>query len=90
MVTLVLDDPQAVPLGNEPVLLDGAIVGQTTSAAYGYRIGRPLALAYLEVMLAKEGQSLALDIAGVALRGSVTTAPAFDPQGSRMRGALAG
>ncbi len=90
MVTLVLDDPRAVPLGNEPVLLDGAIVGQTTSAAYGYRIGRPLALAYVEVMLAKEGQSLALDIAGVALRGSVTTAPAFDPQGSRMRGALAG
>jgi glycine cleavage system aminomethyltransferase T len=39
MVSVVLQDIDAVPLGNEPVYLGGVIVGQTTSAAFGFRIG---------------------------------------------------
>jgi 4-methylaminobutanoate oxidase (formaldehyde-forming) len=85
MVTLLLDDQGAVPLGNEPVTLDTEIVGQTTSAAYGYRVGRPLALAYVAAELALDGQSLAVDIAGTSFDGTVSTAPAFDPEGTRMR-----
>jgi 4-methylaminobutanoate oxidase (formaldehyde-forming) len=85
MVTLLLDDQSAAPLGNEPVTLDGKIVGQTTSAAYGYRIGQPLALAYVEAAQAQDGQRLALDIAGTSFDGTVSTAPAFDPKGTRMR-----
>ncbi len=85
LVTLLLDDQGAVPLGNEPVSLDGRIVGQTTSAAYGYRIGQPLALAYVESAQARDGQRLDLDIAGTAFAVQVATAPAFDPQGARMR-----
>ena len=84
-MTLLLDDRDAVPLGNEPVLLDGRIVGQTTSAAYGYRIGRPLALACVEAALAHDGQRLVLDIAGTSFAVRAATAPAFDPQGTRMR-----
>ncbi len=85
IVTLLLDDREAVPLGNEPVTLEGAIVGQTTSAAYGYRIGRPLALGYVETGLAVDGQKLAIDIAGTLFAATVATAPAFDPRGTRMR-----
>jgi 4-methylaminobutanoate oxidase (formaldehyde-forming) len=85
MVTLLLDDQSAVPLGNEPVTLDGAIVGQITSAAYGYRIARPLALAYVEAAHAQNGRRLAVDIAGASFDGVVSTAPAFDPKGARMR-----
>jgi 4-methylaminobutanoate oxidase (formaldehyde-forming) len=85
MVTLLLDDQSAVPLGNEPVTLDGAIIGQTTSAAYGYRIARPLALAYVEAAHAQNGRRLAVDIAGASFDGVVSTAPAFDPKGARMR-----
>jgi len=84
MVTLLFDDRAAVPLGNEPVMLDGAIVGQTTSAAYGYRVGRPLALAYVEAAMARDGQELAMDIAGTVFTGRISLAPAFDPQGARM------
>ncbi len=85
MVTLLLDSQSAVPLGNEPVTLDGAIVGQTTSAAFGYRIGRPLALAYVEATHAQGGQRLAVDIAGTSFAGTVSTAPAYDPKSARMR-----
>jgi 4-methylaminobutanoate oxidase (formaldehyde-forming) len=32
---LVLDDPRSVALGNEPVRVDGAIVGRVTTGGYG-------------------------------------------------------
>ncbi|MEM7072085.1 MAG: FAD-dependent oxidoreductase, partial [Pseudomonadota bacterium] len=47
ILSLVFDDVQAVPLGHEPVLLDHAIVGMTTSCAFGYRAGKPVGLCQL-------------------------------------------
>ncbi|CAN0505743.1 unnamed protein product, partial [Discosporangium mesarthrocarpum] len=43
MVSMILDDASAVPLGNEPIYLGSDIIGQTTSAAFGYRVGKPVA-----------------------------------------------
>ena len=83
LATIVLDDPDAQPLGHEPVLLDGRIAGQTTSAAFGYRIGRPLALAH--VCGVPDGAAVEVDIAGQRHAGRLGFAPAFDPEGSRMR-----
>ncbi len=85
MATIVLDDPEAVPLGHEPVYLDGAVIGQTTSAAFGYRIGRPVALGYLEAEAAREGQAVTVDIARTLFPARVTMKPAYDPSGARMR-----
>ena len=85
MVTILFDDPHAVPLGNEPVLLEDAVIGQTTSAAFGYRVGRPLALAYVDQAHAVDGQSLAVNIAGIPFTGQVRTKAVFDPEGKRMR-----
>ncbi|MCR9255000.1 MAG: FAD-dependent oxidoreductase [Alphaproteobacteria bacterium] len=86
IVTILLDDETAVPLGNEPVYLDGAIVGKTTSAAFGFRVGRPLALADIVDPAARlEGARVSLDIAGDHVAGTLTLAPAFDPEGERMR-----
>ena len=48
LATLVLDDPDAVPLGGEPVRLGDRIIGKTTSAAFGYRIGKPVALTMID------------------------------------------
>ena len=48
LATIVFDDPEAVPLGGEPVRLGDRIIGKTTSAAFGYRIGKPVALAMLD------------------------------------------
>ena len=86
LVTILLDDTEAVPLGGEPVLLGGEIVGKTTSAAFGYRIGRPLAIADLAAAEARaENTTVAVDIAGEEFPGRVTLKPAFDPEGLRMR-----
>ena len=44
---LVLDDPRSVCLGNEPVRVDGEVVGRVTSGGYGFAVERSIAYAYL-------------------------------------------
>lgn len=86
IVSIVFDDLDAVPLGNEPVYSDGEIVGKTTSAAFGYRIARPIALADLALTTADlEGNSVEVDIGGGRYSGKVVTGAVFDPSGTRMR-----
>ncbi len=86
VVTLILDDKNATPLGNEPFYIDGHIAGKTTSAAYGYRVGRPVIIADCSHADARiEGAWVDVDIAGKLYAGQVTLHPAFDPMGQRMR-----
>ena len=43
----VLDDPDAIAWGGEPILRDGATVGYTTSAAYGHTLGASVVMGYV-------------------------------------------
>ena len=83
IVSLTLDGDSAVPLGHEPIYLDGEIVGDTTSAAFGYRVGKPVALARVNRPL-KDGTRVKIDIARVFFPATVTNGPLFDPAGKRM------
>ena len=86
IVSIVLDVDGAVPLGNEPVYDGGRIVGKTTSASYGYRVGAPLALAMIEQNTAVDGAGVEVDIGGERIAGRVSLRAVFDPDGQRMRG----
>ncbi|HLL91348.1 MAG TPA: FAD-dependent oxidoreductase [Solirubrobacteraceae bacterium] len=81
---LVLADPRSVALGNEPVRIDGQIVGRVTSGGYGYTVERSIAYAYLptEVEL---GAAVEVDIFGEWVTGEVAREPLFDPKGERIR-----
>lgn len=87
LVSIVFDNPDAQPLGHEPVYHQGEIIGKTTSAAFGYRIGKPVAVALLNSRndLSLDGLDIDVDIARSQNAGTVSLKPAFDPTGSRMR-----
>jgi len=86
IVSIILDDPDAVPLGGEPVLFDDRIVGKTTSAAFGYRVGAPVAIADVSVAEAQQdGGRVHVNIAGTLQAGKMVVGAAFDPKGERMR-----
>jgi 4-methylaminobutanoate oxidase (formaldehyde-forming) len=87
MVSILLDDCEANVLGNEPVYLEGGIVGQTTSGAFGYRVNRPVALAYvnLENSPALDGIKVEVDVARQLYSGTLHTRPVFDPGATRIR-----
>ncbi len=86
IVSLIFDDKEAVPLGNEPVIYKGEIAGKTTSAAYGFRINAPIALADISNPNARADKSkVEINIAGKFYQARVSKDPAFDPSGRRMR-----
>ncbi len=87
VVSIVLESTAAVPLGNEPVYLAGQIIGKTTSAAFGYRVGKPVAIALLHLPfgLNPEQLKVEVDIGRKMFCGNITLKPAYDPEGKRMR-----
>lgn len=85
VVSLLFDDAGAVPLGHEPLHLDGGIIGQTSSCAFGYRVGRPVALAHASTPL-EDGARVKVDIARELFDATVRRGPLFDPEGSAMKG----
>jgi glycine cleavage system aminomethyltransferase T/glycine/D-amino acid oxidase-like deaminating enzyme len=83
---VVLEDPRSVALGNEPVRVDGEIVGRVTSGGYGYSVERSIAYAYLPADVPLD-TAVEIDIFGRWVPGLVTREPLFDPKGERVRGA---
>jgi glycine cleavage system aminomethyltransferase T/glycine/D-amino acid oxidase-like deaminating enzyme len=83
---LVLDDPQAVVLGSEPVRIGERVVGRVTSGGLGYTTGTSIAYAYLPVKHAAPGTRVAVDLFGEWMGGVVAREPLFDPAGDRVHG----
>jgi 4-methylaminobutanoate oxidase (formaldehyde-forming) len=82
---LVLDDPRSVALGEEPVAVDGRIVGRVTSGGYGYTVERSIAYAYLPASHAEPGTKVDVEIFGTWVPGTIAAEPLFDPKGERIR-----
>jgi 4-methylaminobutanoate oxidase (formaldehyde-forming) len=69
LVVFTFDDPDAFPWGGEPILMNGANVGELTSAGYSRRHGRAIAMGYARagVSLTDDailGATYEVDIAG--------------------------
>jgi 4-methylaminobutanoate oxidase (formaldehyde-forming) len=81
---LVLDDPRSVCLGNEPVRVDGEIVGRVTSGGYGFAVEKSIAYAYLPpgVAIGSRGE---VDVFGDWIGFEVSREPLWDPAGERIR-----
>jgi dimethylglycine dehydrogenase len=60
-------------------------VGLVTSAGYGYRLGRSIALGYVRADLAVPGTSLELEILGERRHALIARAPLYDPHNARLR-----
>ena len=72
--------------GGEPVLLDGEVIGSTTSIAMGHSVGRILAFAYIKPAANSPGQQLEVVIANAPRAAVVLGAAAYDPNSERPRG----
>jgi 4-methylaminobutanoate oxidase (formaldehyde-forming) len=85
LACLVLDDPLAVALGNEPVHVRGEVVGRVTSGGYGFAIERSIAYAWLPAGLSEVGQRVEVDVFHERVGGEVANEPLYDPTGARIR-----
>jgi dimethylglycine dehydrogenase len=88
LVLLELDAAQtdasnADATGGEPIFKDGAGIGRVTSGAYGYTVGKSLALGY--VKNAGPGDAVDVMVLGQPHRAVILDRPPFDPDGVRLR-----
>ena len=86
LVYLVFDDDiQSECYGNEAVFHGEDLIGLTTSGAYGFRIKKSLAFAYINPAFANEGQKLkVLTTAGIRLC-HIEISAAYDPENEKLR-----
>ncbi len=84
LLPLVMDRPEQVVLGKEPVFRDGRPVGYVTSAAMGYTLGSPIAYAWLPPD-AQVGTRVEVEHLGERFGATVSAEPLVDPKGERLR-----
>jgi dimethylglycine dehydrogenase len=86
LCTFVVDAADADVHGDEPIWLDGTVVGFVTSGGYAHYCEKSVALGFLPVELIKPQQEVEIEILGEMRTARLISEPLFDPHGERMRG----
>ncbi|MEE8332199.1 MAG: FAD-dependent oxidoreductase [Acidimicrobiia bacterium] len=90
LVQFLLEDPEPLLYGEEPILLDGASVGYMRSGAYGHTLGGAMGFGYVEndagvtPDLVKTG-AFEIQVAGDRIPAKASLRPMYDPKGLRVR-----
>lgn len=85
LVAMAIRDGYVPPSG-DVILKDGAAVGKTTSAAFGYTVGQAITLGYVPVSMAMPGVEVEIrDGEGNLHPAVVSQRSMYDPEGRRLR-----
>jgi dimethylglycine dehydrogenase len=71
--------------GGEAVLLDGKVIGVTTSGGWGHYTGKSLAFAYVAPEFADPGTIFQVEVLSDAIKATVLKEPVYDPLNERLR-----
>ncbi len=92
LVTFTIDEGTPLLLHDEPIFRDGALVGRTTSGNFGFTLGRPVALGYIENAGHPidrdhlQSGTYEIEVAGDRFPATPHLRPPYDPKGERLRG----
>jgi 4-methylaminobutanoate oxidase (formaldehyde-forming) len=90
LVQFLLDDPEPLLYGEEPILRDGEPVGYLRSGAYGHTLGGAMGMGYVEdeggvTLDMINSSSFEIQVAGQRYQASASLRPMYDPKGERVR-----
>jgi 4-methylaminobutanoate oxidase (formaldehyde-forming) len=85
LVALTFDDIRQVPLGNEPVRINGNVVGRVKSGGQGYTINKAIGYAYLPMEHTTPGTKVDVEFFGTWATGVICEEPLFDPENSKIK-----
>ena len=85
-VGLEVLDPGPEPLGSDPILSGGEVIGYVTSATYGYRTGKLLALGYVQHGTLEMGGACHVLSFGEERQAVRHSPHQYDPDNTRLRG----
>ena len=90
LVQFLLEDPEALLYGEEPIIRDGKTVGYLRSGAYGHTLGGPMGLGYVDheegvtVDFIKSGK-FEIQVAGERFPAQASLRSMYDPKNLRVR-----
>ncbi len=84
-VCMVVDAVDTDVMGDEPIWVDGKVVGWVTSGGFGHWVDQSLAQGYIPTELVKPGMQMEIEILGERIPARLQSEPPFDPQAKRMR-----
>jgi dimethylglycine dehydrogenase len=84
-ICMQVDATDTDVMGDEPIWVDGKVVGWVTSGGFGHGVDQSLAQGYVPTALVKPGMQLEIEILGERRPAHLQTEPPFDPQALRMR-----
>jgi dimethylglycine dehydrogenase len=84
-VTIEVDAKESDPWGNEPLFTGRKMVGRTTSGAYGYSVGKSLAVGYVKSDVAQPGTELKIEMLGKKRGARIVADSPWDPENARLR-----
>jgi dimethylglycine dehydrogenase len=80
-----LEEGDLDPMGNEPVLADGEVVGRLTSGGFGYHVKHPIGLGYVRGDIAERAGEVEIETLGERRRARIMKEAPYDPEGGRLR-----
>jgi 4-methylaminobutanoate oxidase (formaldehyde-forming) len=90
LVQFLLEDPEPLLYGSEPIYRDGKLVGYMRSGGYGHTLGGAVGLGSVEseqgvtADFVKSG-SYEIEVVGVRYPARASLRPMYDPEGERVR-----
>ena len=84
-IFMVVDATDSDVMGDEPIWVDGKVVGWVTSGGYGHFVDQSLAQGYIPTELVRAGMRLEIEILGERRPARLQMDPPFDPHALRMR-----
>jgi 4-methylaminobutanoate oxidase (formaldehyde-forming) len=90
LVQFLLQDPEPLLYGSEPIYRDGVLVGYLASGGYGHTLGGAVGLGHIkseEGVTADfvKGGTYEIEVAGVRYPARASLRPIYDPKGERVR-----
>lgn len=83
--TIEIDADDADAFGNEPVLLDGGVIGRGTAGGYGHFVGKSLMLGYVKTEHAKVGLECHVRVLDQLRPARIIAESPYDPENLALR-----
>ena len=86
-VTLILDCTHAPAHGGDSIVLkDGSCIGTVTSAGWGYRVNKNIAMGFIDVEYESVGTDVFVEVIGEPVASKVVDPDLYDPEYKLVRG----
>ncbi|SMF53967.1 dimethylglycine dehydrogenase [Tistlia consotensis] len=83
--TIEIEADDADPFGNEPIFMDGEVVGRGTAGGYGHTIGKSLMLGYVKTPFAEIGRECQVRVLDQLRPARIVAESPYDPDNAALR-----